>query len=110
MTHEYRRQAPPILTSASAALMLLQAAQSCEIPLPDQIEHIVHHDGEAELAFYVSNLDALAAWSTWLEEPIACAEQLMPSGRVHASIDGVMFDQKIRVICMFVPADEVVSA
>jgi len=99
--------APPILTSVRAALMLLQAALACEIPMPDQIEHLMLGQGEAQLAIYVANLDHLATWSTWLEEPIKVADQVMASGRVHCSVDGVMFDHPIRVICMFAPIEEV---
>lgn len=101
-----RAQAPPIITSARAALMILTAAQSGEVPLPDQIEHIVLGQNEAQLAIYVANLDHLSAWSTWLEEPINVADQVMESGRVHCSVDGEIFDHRIRVICMFAPAAE----
>lgn len=107
MSHEHKRQAPPIVTSVRAALMLLQAAQACEMPMPDQIEHLILGRGETQLALYVANLDYLAAWSTWLEEPITVGDHVMDSGRVHCSVDGVMFDHPIRVICMFAPVDEI---
>lgn len=84
--------------------MILTAAQSGGVPMPNQVEHLDVGDREAQLAVYVPNLDDLAAWSTWLDAPIVTADQVMESGRVHCSVDGVMFDHRLRVICMFIPA------
>jgi hypothetical protein len=92
--------APPILYSARAAVMILTAAQSGDVPLPDQVEHIMLGGDEVNLVFYVATIDDLSAWATWLEAPITVADDVMPSGRVHCSVDGQLFDHPLRVICM----------
>lgn len=93
----------PILTATRAASMILQSAQSCEIPPPDQIEILNLGGAAAQLAVYVKNLDDLTAWSRWLDQPINVGEKIMNSGRIHCSIDGEKFDHALRVICMFTP-------
>lgn len=98
--------APPIVTSARASVMILTAAQAGAVPLPEHVWHTQLRDGAVRLTFHVAGLDDLAAWSTWLEEPLVVAEEVTEAGLLHCSVDGVLFDAQVRVLCM-VPADAI---
>lgn len=101
-------KAPPILTSSQAALVILTDAVKSGLPLPRTVEQLYLDDqSEAQLVFYVRNLDELSAWATWLDEPIETSPYLMASGRVHSSVEGRMYDHNVRAVCLFVPAGEV---
>ncbi len=101
-------KAPPILTSSQAALVVLTDAHKAGLPLPRTVEQLYLDDvTEAQLVFYVRNLEDLAAWSLWLEAPISTSPYVMASGRVHSSAEGRMYDHNVRAVCLFVPACEI---
>jgi hypothetical protein len=102
-------KAPPILTSSQAALIILTDAHKAGLPLPRSVGHMDVDDGvsEAQLVFYLRSLDDLDHWSVWLEEPIRTTPYLMPTGKVHSSVEGRLFDHNVRAVCLFVPSSEV---
>lgn len=80
--------------------MILTAAQAGEVPLPEHVWHTQLRDGAVRLTFHVAGLDDLSAWSTWLEEPLVVSDEPTEAGLLHCSVDGVLFDAPIRVLCM----------
>lgn len=102
--------APPVLTAARAAVMILTAAHSGDVPIPDHVHLVTLDETETLLSVFVSSFEDLAAWSTWLEEPIKVSDGATDSGRLHCSVDGLMFDHRVRAICMHAPVgDELVN-